>query len=350
MCLALCSVVSHDILFLLDRDHHPLLNHTFLFTMPRTPKRPGPLQELPLSHFLPFDATLHANPFKPGSKRFRSPSASVLLSPAKKRILREERLFPSPDPNRSPSRVRSSEQSLNGTCSPARRLDFGSPKTSGVASRELLSNHSTSLTPRQHKTAGPSTTKRLAPSPDLTSRARASRSEVDALQAIHPPDRSAHNPAPILIPRELPPSPNRQSVDYPGFDVYRDTHIVLPSTSSRMLSSSMEVVDMEVTKENIPLRIKSKKTVSAPDVIERTGTPPPTPKGKSKLSTPTTPLDYYRQTPATPRAHRTPGSTSYILTPGRTPRTGRESFSSRLALEREVDEHCEDDLKVDDAL
>ena len=36
-----------------------------------------------------------------------------------------------------------------------------------------------------------------------------------------------------MIPREMPPRPDRRSVHYPGFDVHQDTHVALPCTRSR---------------------------------------------------------------------------------------------------------------------
>lgn len=317
--------------------------------MPRTPRttqRPGPLQELPLAYFIPSNDAAHGNPLQSGSKRLRNPGASVLLSPVKKRLLREDRLYPSLEPSASPRRTRSSEQTLNGNLSPARRLDFSSLKAGGVPSLEILNDHSSS---RHHKQST-SSYKTLPSSANLSS--------CDAAQSCTYPEATNSSihcasdcrilaPAPILIPREVPPSPNRQSVDYPGFDVYRDTHIELITTSSRFRMDDSEDLDTDFVKENIPPRIRPKKVMSAPEKI---GPMPFSPKGKSKLSAasfPVTPQEFYRETPATPRVNRTPGLNACSMTPGWTPRAGN-SLSSRRALEREVDERCsEDDPSLD---
>ncbi|KAH9977844.1 hypothetical protein BGW80DRAFT_1284459 [Lactifluus volemus] len=38
---------------------------------------------------------------------------------------------------------------------------------------------------------------------------------------------------PIMVPREVLPSPDRRSAHYPGFDVHVDMHIALPCTRSK---------------------------------------------------------------------------------------------------------------------
>jgi hypothetical protein len=39
-----------------------------------------------------------------------------------------------------------------------------------------------------------------------------------------------------MVPREMPPPPDRRSVHYPGFDVHHDTHLALPCTRSKALA------------------------------------------------------------------------------------------------------------------
>ncbi|KAF8262338.1 hypothetical protein EI94DRAFT_1704845 [Lactarius quietus] len=56
-----------------------------------------------------------------------------------------------------------------------------------------------------------------------------------------------------MVPREMPPLPDRRSVHYPGFDVHRDTHIALPCTRSmtRAREEAARVQEGEVAKENV---------------------------------------------------------------------------------------------------
>ncbi|KAF8263870.1 hypothetical protein EI94DRAFT_1874052 [Lactarius quietus] len=56
-----------------------------------------------------------------------------------------------------------------------------------------------------------------------------------------------------MVPREMPPLPDRRSVHYPGFDMHRDTHIALPCMRSmtRAREEAARVQEGEAAKENV---------------------------------------------------------------------------------------------------
>ncbi|OSX59163.1 hypothetical protein POSPLADRAFT_1040902 [Postia placenta MAD-698-R-SB12] len=177
-----------------------------------------PLRELPLEHFLPPDLNVPPNNGR-ALKRPHSPGGASLYSPAKRRML---------DVTGS---------SANGTLSgisakvalPGRRLDF-SP--AGCAQSSSIGVHRRGSTPLR-KRISPLPACQLAPSPELPSRFvqdphlhNSASHDID----IEMPDCTS------LPPITLEPPPNvqslmtpqaivsvsRQSVHYPGFDVYQD--------------------------------------------------------------------------------------------------------------------------------
>ncbi|KII94930.1 hypothetical protein PLICRDRAFT_80430, partial [Plicaturopsis crispa FD-325 SS-3] len=172
-------------------------------------RRAGPLQELPLDHFLPSKSTA---PQK-SNKRPHSPGVPSLFSPAKRRILTAEGIF-SPEKTMKSSLVASRANTSpllvlrGGADSPARKLDFGPPKSSprtSVVSARKASN------PR---TPGPSPP--LRQSTSSSTRASESPEADDYFSPRHP------SRVPTAIPRQMPPPPDRQSQHYPGFDVFQD--------------------------------------------------------------------------------------------------------------------------------
>ncbi|KAF8268205.1 hypothetical protein EI94DRAFT_1700432 [Lactarius quietus] len=56
-----------------------------------------------------------------------------------------------------------------------------------------------------------------------------------------------------MVPREMPPLPDRRSVHYPGFDMHWDTHIALPCMRSmtRAREEAARVQEGEAAKENV---------------------------------------------------------------------------------------------------
>ena len=354
-------------------------------------RRPGPLQDLPLEHFLPPNPNVPKSPFKlaRGSKRPASPGAPSNFSPAKRRIFDAEGIF-SPETLKSPvsasarSPVRFGDFS-QGPDSPARKLDFGLPKNhsqSSVGSSTLVNSAASSqfdaamldVTPKRTSSAS---TNRLAPSPELPSKSPsapiASSSslslhdtpEMDDFFSPYSRHSTAHTDAvPTMIPRELPALPDRQSLHYPGFDVLPDTHIPLLRARTASPGSTDSGVEMkrdkEGSKENLPPRRKTKKAVTTPDSVELT-------KGVLSLDAKQRVIEKAgksRSTPATPKKPGL-GEQELIVTP--TPRRHgprlrdlaspyrtmpasrqKERKERRMALEDEVDDNGEG--SVDDTL
>lgn len=305
--------------------HIPTLNPTYSQqNRPFSMRRPGPLQDLPLDQFLPPNPNVPISPFKSarGIKRSLPPGPPTLFSPAKRRILNAEGICSPELTLKSPvsmsSRARQSPARfadlVRGTDSPARKLDFGLPKnhSQSTAGRTTVINSAASsqfegsldMTPTRIS----STSTKLAPSPEIAPKASSSSSlfdepEMDDYFSPHLPRHSST--IPTMIPRELPPPPDRQSSTYPGFDVYMDTHIPLLhacSTSTDSTDSGTESMeDRDECKENIPPRRKVKKAMTAPTSSELIKTALLSPEGKKRV------IDKegrFNSTPATPKKAR----------------------------------------------
>ncbi|KAG6916709.1 hypothetical protein DXG01_005658 [Tephrocybe rancida] len=212
------------------------------------PRRPGPLQDLPIEHFIPL------NPNLPSSrKRPLSPGEPILYSPAKRRILNEEG-FHTP---KSPLSARFSDI-LAGPSSPAKKLDFGAPKQ---ASSSRL-------------------------------RATTPLSEDQEMDDYFSQPSSSSLPS-SSAPRETPPLPDPQSIHYPGFCVYIDTHTPIDSVPTLIPTPT---TDKDVVKENVPPRRKTCKAATVPPEVDPHSQllSPPTKRRESERlknakSTPTTP-------------------------------------------------------------
>ncbi|KAF8076602.1 hypothetical protein FPV67DRAFT_1472030 [Lyophyllum atratum] len=224
--------------------------------------RPGPLQELPLEQFLP------SNPNLPTTSRKRplSPGGPNLFSPAKRRILNEEAIFETPLSRRgTPARF---TEVLTGPGSPAKKLDFGSPKRlleSSAASRRLAFG-----TTPPHSRASSS---RLAPSPELRppvssfSTQPSDDQEMDdyfsqpsSSSSMLPPSSYSSD-----IPDEIPRPSDPQSIHYPGFCVYFDMRLSVSPVEETGQSVTPVGGDKEDVKENIAPRKKPRKAVTIPD-------------------------------------------------------------------------------------
>ncbi|KAF7964469.1 hypothetical protein HWV62_7302, partial [Athelia sp. TMB] len=202
--------------------------------------------------------------------------------------------------------------------------------------------------------------KSLAPSPELHLKSTTSLfpappsdgSEIDDyFSSPQPPRHKTHSSTsssatlPTMIPRELPPPPDRQSVHYPGFDVLPDTHIPL----LRVRSISVELSDpgndpkrdKECCKENMAPRRRARKAVTAPEASELTRAGLTLPSGKQKeverlvkaKSTPGTPnkTSTDRMASATPTTRRKGPAGTPVATP-------QERRQARRMLEEEADE------------
>jgi hypothetical protein len=206
---------------------------------------------------LPLDPLLHPvsdNPNLPitstRSKRSRSPSlAHSIFSPAKRRILEQEGLFP-------PSHSRPYPSTTTHSLRPRRRtilhgLDGSTPTSNIDTLQSKLAHPHPSLVPvslREQKrisprlSASPQSHSPPAPAtPTRTSPRRRTCSQTTTTTAT-------------MIPREMPPSPDRRSAHYPGFDVHLDTHIALPCTRSKARAKEEAARVQEsgdATKENV---------------------------------------------------------------------------------------------------
>ncbi|KAG2369653.1 hypothetical protein BDR07DRAFT_531312 [Suillus spraguei] len=221
--------------------------------------RVGPLQDLPLAHFLASGGNPVPTIAKP-AKRPLSPSKSTIFSPAKRRILRSEGILLPGEVSLSPlqphipysgSDVEASHDSSISLTSPAQRAGA----TQGISRDRRIPRRPSLKLIRSTNASGDDSGSAL-------SLRRSSR--------LQSSQRGAEPGAPSMaILREMPPPHDRQSVHYPGFDTYQDTHILL--TPSRRTSSSSDNEDSwpssseevlserETTKENIPPRKKAKK-------------------------------------------------------------------------------------------
>lgn len=216
-------------------------------------QRPGPLLELPLERFLPSHPNTPSKSVR-SHKRPLSPGSPISYSPTKRRILNSEGIFACEKSCKSlmssgkASPARFSDV-LVGPASPARILDFGLPKTHGgepVKRPFLTQTQIPSLPPR--KTPIPSPFRRVSPTYHNLS-GDSTNTELSNISSIRP--------VPIVIPRELPPPPDPQSIHYPGFVVFQDTHITIYPADYNCERVSDTETHTDLYKENLPPRRKT---------------------------------------------------------------------------------------------
>ncbi|KAI0004953.1 hypothetical protein BJV74DRAFT_315246 [Russula compacta] len=247
--------------------------------MPR-PRPRTVLLDLPLDPFL---QTLSDDPNIPtpptGSKRSRSPSlARSIFSPAKRRILEQERLFhPSqsrPYPSPSIHSLRPPRGALlhafdgtkcllgsslaglsDGLPSPSRHPHAVVPPLPR-APRRISPRLSAS--PRSKTLPSPTTTTPTRTSPRKTRSSQPQTTPPTSPQRVRRASTSTTTPsppAPTMVLRELPPPPDRRSVHYPGFDVHLDTHVALPCVRSKARAKAEAAARVhpqgEAGKENV---------------------------------------------------------------------------------------------------
>lgn len=267
-------------------------------------RRPGPLQDLPLEFFLPPNPNLPSRP----SKR----AGPNLFSPAKRRILTEEGVFSPEKTLKSPVSGRDAPARfahvLSGPASPAKKLDFGTPKHH--LNPRIPAESTTPVRPK------PSSSK-LAPSPEFRSSFSTAGHDQEMDDYFSRPSSSSM-PPPKATPTEfsclpLPPS-DPQSVHYPGFRVHFDTQPDPTPFDNEMEGLNLiDDQDKEGLKENTAPRRKARKATTAPSTDAKSLLLSPDSKkremdrvGKTK-STPGTPKNIFgadRQDPAgspTPR-------------------------------------------------
>jgi hypothetical protein len=78
-----------------------------------------------------------------------------------------------------------------------------------------------------------------------------------------------------MIPREMPPPPDRRSAHYPGFDVHPDTHVALPCTRSKAHAKAeaarLQAQEGDSAKENVRptvAMLKAKTMVSSTSLMK----------------------------------------------------------------------------------
>ena len=338
--------------------------------------RPGPLQPYDVRLFTPAPSA-PGTPSRP-YKRPHSPGVGSLDSPAKRRLKATEGIT-SPKYTKSPLSGSSSSARfapahfhalLQGPDSPAKRLDFGSDASDSTAC-EGGGSGTPRRSPKRTPSASASTqvTTSVRRSTRLAAR-RASRSPSASGSGRLPeePDKNAGHAqtgavdertaairvptiAPLLIPRVVTP-PDRQSIHYPGFDIYQDPHIVVPVASDRV--STPPSVDKDLDKENVAPRRRSSKKLATPVTPSerawlKASLLSPTIKGSVKKPVPASPhpkhVHDYLTTPKErmPRPAVSPAATLVGATPGRTPLGKEERKVMRRAMEEELDDVDGDD-------
>ena len=258
------------------------------------------LVDLPLGPFLraaSADANLPVS--RTGSKRSRSPSlARSIFSPAKRRILEQEALF-------SPSQSRFYRGASDNSFHPHRNallhafasstclLDSSPASFSDTHPTQPCHPHTlVPPSPRESKRISPrlspSTQSNSRPSPTTTPTRvspRKTRSQTTATPSCSQRQSARHTSTPspktptttmAMIPREIPPPPDRRSVHYPGFDVHLDTHIALPCTRSKARAkaeadaAATRVQEGEAAKENVrPSSVATTSTPSSTGKVKR---------------------------------------------------------------------------------
>jgi hypothetical protein len=241
-------------------------------------QRPGPLQELPLESFLSTHPNLPSKSVR-NHKRPLSPGSPNPYSPTKRRILTSEgMIFASEKTCKtltslgkvSPARF---SDVLVGSASPARILDFGLPKTHGgePAKRPFpTQTQIPSLSSR--KTPMSSPYRRVSPTyHNISGDSISINTEASSTSSTQPVA------VPIVIPRELPPPPDPQSIHYPGFVVFQDTHITIYPADFNPERVTDAETRTDLFKENLPPRQKT-----LPKATLETQKFDVTPLGKSK--------------------------------------------------------------------
>ena len=218
---------------------------------------------------LPLDLFLNPNSDHPtrslnlltGSKRSRSPS---LAHPAKRRILEQEGLILS---SRSRLRTSTSTHSLNPPhCTllhvPDNSNYLPGPSLAKSDTPLLTSTHPDLLDP-QSPCEPRRTSPRLSTSPNsksscssaTTTPTRASPRKAHPTTAASSSSSrsSSRHVRRVMVPRAMPPPPDRRSVHYPGFDVHQDTHLALACTRSmtRAREETARVQEGDAAKENV---------------------------------------------------------------------------------------------------
>ena len=237
-------------------------------------QRPGPLQELPLEHFLPtYRPNLPSKSVR-NHKRPLSPGSPNPYSPTKRRILNSEGIFAPEKTCKTPMSLGKASPArfsdvLASSTSPARILDFGLPKNHGGGPAKCLSLTQTQIPSRKTLISSSSSEvhRRVLPVHHFPYGVPGGNTEVSST----PPPAAV----PIVIPREIPLLPDPQSIHYPGFVVFQDTHLTIYPADfnpERVLSDAAET-HSDVSKENVPPRRMTVRKTTLVDTLKSGVTP-----------------------------------------------------------------------------
>ncbi|TFK28882.1 hypothetical protein FA15DRAFT_664971 [Coprinopsis marcescibilis] len=212
--------------------------------------RPPPLSELSLERFLPSEhALLNADSVLATAVLKRPLSPSECPTPTAKRRMLDIDESASPSRcTRSTSNHRQShsvrfDAALKGPGSPVRRLDF-SPATSTKINHTGTNGIET--TPRArpiHRDCYQGDYSMASPAPDYQQVGSLSASGSGVLSTRRPQPRLVFE----VVPRTLPSAPDPASEHYPGFEVYRDPHVIVarPSETQPAVSYDDELPEKE---------------------------------------------------------------------------------------------------------
>lgn len=269
--------------------------------------RLGPLRELPLADYLPPDHNVGNSSTSP-IKRPASPGNS--LTPSKKRNLREERSSPrATAPNRRSQRLAEApivslqSAELDGGRAINRNAAFGRIGPSSVIA-ETCKDWSFQDSSRHHAM-------------EVQTKEKVVRVKTVA-----------------TVFREQPPSPDRKSEHYPGFDVYFDTKVRITA------ASDFKDTDKPDGRENTSpkQKVKAGYTVASPSQLKVTG---------KSMVVGSTPATLMRKTPListhTPRPYHAKYAAAKSplgLSPGIIVGSKAVTAARRLALQEELDEVC----------
>ncbi|KAI9000863.1 hypothetical protein BD414DRAFT_406572, partial [Trametes punicea] len=342
--------------------------------------RPGPLMPYPLDMFkadtgvpgMPAEQVPKKRPYAPGSGR--------LDSPAKRRMKAEGGSLCIKSPlsvssNRAGSASTHFDASLRGRDSPAKKLDFGAPRSrvdhlpSSISDLMTCGSVNSPSTPR--RSSRRIVVNRVRRSPRLSARSIDLGGPAGGQQprlANHVlPITKAMTASEYVSSRRVVTPPDPQSIHYPGFDIYQDPFVVPPTSLVHCCSVANEEKedssDNEHDKENRPPRRKAAKTAAPTtadtSLIKAALLSPPSARRGSERTEKTRPIpasphpkhvcDYLslsrNNTPKerVPHTMASPAHDLIRFTPGRTPLGKEERRQMRRALEEEVDDFAGDD-------
>lgn len=236
------------------------------------------------------------------------------MTPTKKRIVREESCVSQSagsqrnTPRRRSPRLASSSKGLDSCRDINYNEAFGRIGSSSVAA-QTCKDWSSRPTPS---------------SPPILLRSK------NKMQTLH---------ATVSLRRDPLPSPDRQSVHYPGFDIHYDTYVEIKAAAARVSPNSD--LSKDGPKENLAPRRKLKKVMTD---TPTTSLDHMKDVGKHAASAPASASRNSYLTVATPRPYNTRSEhkSPLAFTAGQTLHTKKDTATKRRAMKEEMDEVCSD--------